>query len=181
MSEKPANSKIRLALKILLPILCVAWLFFIFGNSAKTAEQSSEQSSAVVELVQEIAQELAPNSWVATAEGEDYDRLHGIVRKCAHFFEYAALGALFCWCYFAYADTLRFLWIPVAGVLGTPWIDEGLQSCSSGRANAALDCLLDIGGGAFGFAAAWGVVWLCLWIYKNYKRKKEEKICKNKV
>ena len=59
-------------------------------------EQSAEKSSEVVKAVQKVAAFFDPNSAIATATGEAYDRLHAAVRNWAHFAEFALLGGLLC-------------------------------------------------------------------------------------
>ncbi len=176
MSILRTRSKLRLTLQILLPILCVGWLTFILSNSLKTGVQSSQQSSTVVEWIQRVAEELAPDGWIANAEGEDYLRLHGFIRKAAHFCEYALFGALLCWCYFAYTLRLKWSFFPLVGVLLLPPFDELLQTTVSGRAGDIADVYLDISGGLVGLVAA-GLVGLII----VKKIKKKEKKWKKKV
>ncbi len=160
MTKKITKNRIRQALRILLPIALALWIGFIFGNSLQDAETSSKQSSTVVEVVQQVAQTIAPESNIAKAEGEAYARLHHLIRKFAHFSEFAVLGALLCGCYFAYTDQMKKIWIPALGLAVVPALDETLQLFVSGRAGAITDVLIDIGGGAVGFACVWLVVWL---------------------
>ncbi len=161
--------------KILLPIACLLWLVFIFSNSLKVGEESTKQSSAAVEIVQTCVGWVDPDGWIATAEGEDLKTLQHYVRKLAHFTEFAVLGVLACWCYFAYACTQKRLWTAAIGVAVTPFIDEGLQYFTSGRAAALADVAIDISGAALGFATAW-VLWWCLQkILKKREEKKWEK------
>ncbi len=162
MSEKKRENTIRFVLKILLPIACVAWIAFIFSNSLKTGAQSSAQSSTAVAVVQKVAQVVAPSSKIATATGEDYDILHAVVRKLAHFTEFAGLGALLCWCYFAYTSRYKWAWLPAVGVLLVPVIDELLQTLTNARACSVVDMCIDAGGGAVGLLLAWVVV-LIIW------------------
>lgn len=101
--KESTRKKWRAALRILLPIVCVALLAFIFGNSLKTGEQSSKQSSTVVNAVQTVAGWIAPDSALATATGAAYDHLHAWVRVIAHFLEFGALGAAMTWCCLSYS------------------------------------------------------------------------------
>ncbi len=175
MDEIGAKNRIRKVLEILLPVLCALWIGFILGNSLKTGEQSSAQSSTVVETVQQVAQVIAPESKIATATGEDYLELHRSIRKLAHFTEFAVWGALLCGCCFTYTTKEKWCWTPVLGVVVLPIFDELLRKFVSGRASAATDTFIDIAGGIFGFAVAWGVLLLALTVIKR------RRICKNKV
>ena len=174
MKTKLRQNKIRTLFKILLPILCIFWLTFIFSNSLQTGEASSAQSSTVVDSVQSVAKVVAPNSWVANATGEEYDKLHSGVRISAHFLQFALLGALLCWCYFAYTLRIAYIYLPICAVLLVPFIDECLQGFVSGRATELSDILTDLTGGIFGFILAALSVIIGVIIYKS-KRKKNKK------
>ena len=174
MKIKSRQNKIRTLFKILLPILCILWLAFIFCNSLQTGETSSEQSSVVVDSIQSVAKVVAPNSWVATATGEEYDKLHSGVRISAHFLQFAVLGALLCWCYFAYTFRVAYIYLPVCAVLLVPFIDECLQNFVAGRAVETSDLLTDLAGGVFGFIMAALSVIIGVMIYHS-KRKKNKK------
>ncbi len=174
MEEKKGKNKIRLILQILLPVLCALWLAFIIANSLRTGEESTVQSSAVVDTVQKVAQVVAPNSQIANATGEAYDKLHAVIREMAHFMEFAILGALFCWCYLSYSYKAVGLCIPVSLTLFIPHLDEFLQSRVADRAAMLSDVLTDTVGGVTGLIVAGLLVALGVWIGKC-KRKKKEK------
>lgn len=157
--------------RIVLTALCIGMLCFIFGNSLKAGEQSAEQSSGVVDMVQKAVGIFAPNSWIATATGEAYDRLHGIVRTIAHFCEFALLGALFTWCYRSYTSEKAFFFVPVCLSILVPIVDEFLQTLTPGRAAEMKDVLVDTAGGAAGCVFALLTLWIGFAIYKS-KRKK---------
>ncbi len=171
MTKITKQNRIRLALKILLPVLCGLWLVFIFTNSLRTGEESTVQSNAVVEAVQTVAKWVAPQSQIANATGEDYAKLHGIVRTLAHFAEFAVLGALAAWCYCAYTLQIRHCYIPVLGTLLIPLIDELLQKFTAGRAASLFDILVDSLGGLTGLFLAGLSVWVGWRIYQSKKKK----------
>ena len=158
-------------LKILLPIACLLWLAFIFSNSLKTGEVSSAQSSTVVDGIQSVAKVVAPHSWVANATGEEYERLHGGVRVFAHFLQFAVLGALLCWCYFAYTSRIAYIYLPVVGVLLFPFVDECLQGYVAERAGELADILVDLTGGICGFFVALTSVAIGALIYRHRRKK----------
>ncbi len=171
MTKSKRQNKIRLTAKILLPVLCGLWLAFIFSNSLQTGTESSAQSSSVVDAVVAVAKWVAPQSSVANATGEGYDKLHSLVRTLAHFTEFAVLGALAGWCYFAYTGRLTHCYIPVLGTLLVPFIDELLQKFTSERAASFSDILVDSLGGIAGLAFAGLTVWLGWRIYQAKKNK----------
>lgn len=136
--------------RVILTALLIALLGFIFSNSLRTGEQSSAQSGGMVELVQKIAKQIAPNSFVATATGEDYDTLHALVRTIAHFLEFCALGAVMVWCFYSYTLKKRHGFIAWIGTCITACLDEFLQTFTQGRGAELADIAVDCMGGAAG-------------------------------
>ncbi len=174
MSQAKEKGKTRLALQITLTTASILWLAFIFSNSLRTGTASSTQSSKAVRLVQTVAGWFAPDGWIATAEGKDYLRLHNFVRKAAHFIEFAVLGGLLCWCYCSYTLRLRFAFLPIAGTLVVPIVDELLQTLVDGRAGTLTDVLIDVSGGLTGLFLAALVVWIIVKIYRKRQAKEKE-------
>lgn len=137
-------------LRAALTAACLCLLAFIFGNSLASGDDSSAQSSVFVRAVQKLAGVFAPHSWVATATGEAYEKLHGIVRTSAHFCEFALLGALFTWCYRSYTDEKAYFFIVVCFLVLVPVVDEFLQTLTIGRAAEMKDVFTDTAGGFAG-------------------------------
>jgi VanZ family protein len=174
METNLRQNKTRTVLKIFLPLACLLWLAFIFSNSLKSGEASAAQSSTVVNSIQSVAQVVAPDSWVANATGEDYEKLHGGVRITAHFLQFAVLGALLCWCYFAYTPRIAYIYLPISAVLLVPFIDECLQGFVAARAGELADILTDLTGGILGFLMAAFSVLIGVIIYKVKRKKRKQ-------
>ena len=121
--------------------------------------------------MQRLVAKIAPNSFIATAEGEDYERLHGVIRVLAPFAEFALLGALAVWCWRSYTEKRVFLALPAGGVLLVPIVDELLQSFTAGRAMELTDVLIDVSGGIVGGTFALCTVALVAWLIKRKKAK----------
>ena len=103
----------------------VLYVLFIFSNSMKNADLSSADSGAVLRLVQQVL----------TAGGVDGTIItEHVIRKTAHFTEYAALGILLCLCFRTYVLQLhsRVLSQVLAGFL-VPFADETIQLFVAGR------------------------------------------------
>lgn len=143
-------------------------LGFIFSNSLQTGEQSSAQSGGAVELVQKIAKQIAPNSFVATATGEDYDTLHALVRLTAHFLEFCALGAVMVWCFYSYTLKKRHAFFAFIGNCITACLDELLQTFTQGRGAELKDIFVDCLGGVAGCIFAVLVIVVILKIGDRY-------------
>ena len=166
MQTHAKNKKIYLA-RVLLTVMCIAMLVFIFSNSLKAGDESSAQSAGLVKAVQKVVGFFAPNSWVATATGGAFEKLHAIVRTIAHFSEFALLGALCSWCYRAYTIEKAYFFVVVFFVLLIPVLDEFLQTLTIGRVADIYDVWIDSAGGAVGILFALGT----LWIAKKIRRK----------
>ncbi len=162
-----------MTLRVLLSLLCGAWVAFIFSNSTKGAGASATQSSGVVNMVQQVVGAFAPNSAIANATGEAYDRLHGVIRTLAHFTEFALLGGLVSWCCFSYTFKKIAQAIPPIAVCVVAILDECLQLLSAGRAFQVSDILIDIAGGIVGVGFAILTVWLGSVIIKRRRVRRE--------
>lgn len=145
-----------------------AWMVVIFLFSAQNDTQSGDTSGAVVRWLMRLfyrgfedfsqARQLAVmDSW------------HLIIRKGAHFTEYAILGALV-------ANALGRTWLraglrwmfPVAASALYAMTDELHQYFVPGRACRFLDVCIDTAGAAFG-TALFGL--LAFLLTRRYRRK----------
>lgn len=88
------------------------------------------------------------------ASPETLSFYHGIIRKFAHFTEYAILGFLACRAFLASRNWLRNYPFAVALliVIAIAVIDETNQSFNPERTGSMWDVLLDISGGVFAVA-----------------------------
>lgn len=166
---------VRNLFRIVLTVACIALLGWIFSNSLRTGEESSAQSSTVIEIVQTVAGFIAPDSYIATATGEDYDFLHGIIRIIAHFSEFALLGVLTGWCYCAYTFKMRYTYLPIGCLFIVPMLDEYFQTFTPGRSAEIVDVLVDTSGAMVGFLLALLSVWIGILIYKKAKKSAKNK------
>lgn len=165
----------KIYLRIILTALCIGAYAFIFGNSARTGAESSAQSGSVVAFVQRIFKAIAPNSFIANAQGKDYERLHAIIRTLAHFAEFGMLGALLVWCFASY--NVRSVWfiVPLALVLFSPIVDECIQLFTSTRVADVKDLITDTLGGYAGALFAGVTIWVAKAIYKKKERNNGKK------
>ena len=132
-------------------------LCFIFGNSMLSREVSRAISQFVTGLI-------------GGASGDDgvSEEGHYLVRKLAHFIEFAALGAIS----HLFFDCLtkdgykKYITVSFVGV-ATPVVDETIQ-IFSGRGPAIGDVWIDIGGYAVGAA----VIFAALIVLKRLGEKR---------
>lgn len=107
------------------------WTLFILGNSLRDAAESEAQSTQIVELLRPLL------------EGVHIPEQHWshVVRKAAHFTEFAILGALFTWLFRG-----RRVLIPLLCCLGIAAADETIQMFIPGRSGEFRDLLIDMAG-----------------------------------
>ena len=134
-------------------VLLVCNVAFIWGNSAMPGDVSK--------MISGFARDLL--LLLLGGGGEQASMGDGLLRKMAHFLEFASLGFLFFWLY----SMLKKPWFYSAccGV-AVACVDETIQLFSPGRASRITDVLLDSAGMACGMAA----LWLCVTIYQKKKK-----------
>ena len=126
------RTKLRLTLCCILTALVLA---FIWGNSAMPGEASGDLSG----WVGEIFSLFLP--FLATETG-----LH-LLRKAAHFSEFAALGMTLGWMFGMVARRKPWqLSLPLLFGAAAACIDETIQIFSPGRCSSIIDVLIDCSG-----------------------------------
>ena len=137
--ERARRSRINYYLPLIL------WIGVIFFLSS--GQGSSTRTSIIIRPLLEF---LFP-----TASTETIALYHGMIRKLAHFTEYAVLGLLACRAFAgASGNFLRRHYYFAAGllVLVVAASDEFNQSFNPERTGSPIDSMIDIGGGATAIA-----------------------------
>lgn len=146
---RTADQKRKLQVRII-SVLMGLTLVFIWGHSMIPAVLSSMESSRFVDMI---------NGLISAAGSSFYVTDH-MVRKTAHFLEYAILGAETAlrnkWKYTVSADGPEKQFEVVLFWIGVPVIDELIQHFTPGRACMIRDVILDMAG----FSAGYGLVWI---------------------
>ena len=122
---------------------------FIWMNSLVPGEGSSSLSLAVVAAIQGALGAVGlPSAWVTNL----------LVRKTAHFLEYALLAVLVSRAIDPRGGlgAARAAWI-AAMLVFVPSVDECIQLSVPGRSGQLSDVLLDCCGGAAGALACWAI------------------------
>lgn len=127
-------------------VAMVLMMLFIWGNSLVPGSESGSLSLSVVQAVRHALEMLGmPNDWVTNF----------LVRKAAHFTEYAVLGVLATNAFGLCRRVQPWQVLAVCLVLVlTPSIDETIQLFVSGRSGQLPDVLLDCCGGVTGAVVA---------------------------
>lgn len=130
--------------------LCILWMFVIFGMSNAQGEESQGMSDTIVIFLSKILPFVTYN-----------DTWTYLVRKLAHFSEYALLGIL----YYQFLSTYhqlhgKELVLLISCVFLYACSDEFHQLFMDGRSGQFKDVLIDTSGGACGILLWHGVRYL---------------------
>ena len=131
--------------KIIFVILTIACIAFIWINSSMDANESSELSGGVLGLI---------NSFIMNM-GIEQELSETIIRKTAHFTEYAVLAVLLTTDFKLFKADMRkqgFI-VPFTGLLIAA-VDETIQLLPAGRSSSVVDVWIDFGGVCAGFLIA---------------------------
>ena len=141
--------------KYLYSILTLCWVALIFSFSLQPADASSQVSSG---LLRTLLETFLPGllEKLSTAQLE---MLEFLVRKCAHFTEFAILGALSALTV-AQMRLRRGRLCAIAFCVLVACADEMIQLCSDGRAARLVDVLLDSAGALVG-------IWVAFWMRRQ--------------
>ncbi|HMQ04934.1 MAG TPA: VanZ family protein [Pyrinomonadaceae bacterium] len=123
------------------PLIIWIGVILILGSGAGSSVHTSRFIRPILEF------------FFPDASLETLTFIHGIIRKSAHFFEYALLGLLSVRCLRLLNDVPRvglvFLFaILLSGLVAA--VDEGMQSFDPRRTGSAADLLIDLVGAVFG-------------------------------
>ena len=146
------RSKIRM---ILAMALIAVLLVFIWGNSLLSGEISGAFSGWVKDLLCRLLG-IIP---------DDSETSHGLLRKLAHFTEFACLGMSLCW---LFSMLGKKFYIPLLCGFLVACTDETIQCFIPDRGPAVKDVAIDTAGVAVGIAALLAAAA----IYRKRKNKK---------
>ena len=133
--------------KKLATVLILLTLAFIWGNSLRTGEASQETSTGILDCI---------NYFLNLGEAEAAIA-HHLIRKAAHFTEFACLGALLCWrVRLAKGKGMALAAYPFLGSLLAACTDETIQMFVDGRGSSLMDVWVDA------FGALTGIILLVL-------------------
>lgn len=137
---------------IVMLVITGLFIFFIWWQSTLTADESTVESTSVLYFIEKIIKALG-----FTPELTDH-----IIRKSAHFCEFALLGLLTIWN--GYLRNRKFICnlMPVGFIcLSTAVVDELVQIGAKGRSCEVTDVALDFCGAVSGviiFLIVFGIV-----------------------
>ncbi len=134
--------KSKSAFSIIMMIVTAAYIGFIWFNSTMNAEESTVESLSVLDFLNNLLKSV----------GLGDNLTDNIVRKSAHFCEFALLGCLSTWTgWLLNKRIIRNLTTIGFVCLATAVVDEYIQLFSAGRSAQIDDVLLDFSGAVAGF------------------------------
>ena len=162
-------------------VLLLMLYYMIFHFSAQDGDASSSISQRIKQKGVEIANSLSGNKWSQEKMVSLRDSWEHLVRKSAHFAEYAYMGVLvfvlwsqwLCRGKKLYLLTVGWVFLSAAG-------DEIHQYFVPGRYASPLDVLLDTCGGAFGMLFCICVVGMFQGIRGNIQKKRRKNISRQR-
>lgn len=142
--EREKTSPLLIVFRVLFTAALIGCILFIFHNSLETGAESSARSQAVMQMV---------NSFLA--------KLHlgplseHLIRKLAHFSEFALEGFLLMLCIRVYTrHFVRHMSWPLLGGMTTALMDETIQLRSVSRTSSVVDVWIDMSGVVAGLLVA---------------------------
>ena len=147
-----------IAARVIFTFALIACIVFIFSNSMQIGDVSESASGRVL-LLMKKANHLTDH----------------IVRKLAHFCEYALEGFLLTLCLRVYTRHffVHISW-PILGGLLTALTDETIQMFSDGRSSQLTDVWLDFSGVMAGILVGLFCLALCRMCWLLYKHRNED-------
>lgn len=148
--------------------MAIVWMIVIFVNSSLQGGTSSGLSTSIISFIVKVLQIFGDNSSISNAISiVESDGFHLLLRKTAHFVEFAILGMLYIMSLGIFKtirnlNIKRFL-IAIAMAVLYAITDEVHQLFVAGRVGAVGDILIDALGALFGAG--------CIVVLLNLKRK----------
>jgi len=142
----------------LIALLILLTLTFIFGSSAKPSAESNSDSNQVLDKVENVVDPLLQG---ITGQKPQREEMHKLVRKAAHFAEYALLGIELTVLVLYHKRRLisELLFMPPFALLFAAMTDELIQAATD-RTSSVGDVCLDFCGGVAGMIMALTAAWL---------------------
>ena len=134
--------------KLLISLLLIFQMLFIFTMSSFGSDSSNAQSGQIIQVLRQVFPNLS-----SRASDLDASTLTFIVRKTAHFTEYAILGILFYLLYrqiLPQKNGLRLFILAILSSFLYACTDEIHQLFVPGRSGQFTDVLVDTLGASFG-------------------------------
>lgn len=124
-------------------LLALIWMALIFGFSSQTGKESGGLSALIAEPLTDWLFRLVEGT-TQVGKAALYSKVDHLVRKTAHFSEYAILGMLLTGVLRAFG--VKKAWLPL--LLGALYAvtDEWHQMYSPGRTGKVMDILIDAAG-----------------------------------
>ena len=141
----------KTAVRVLLWVLTLGMCVLIFGFSAQDGDTSMETSGMIAEPIARVISTATGRTTPSGYEAVLMD-VQAVVRKTAHFFEYALLGFLTAR---GFKLSKKTPWLAILACAIYASTDEFQQTIIPGRSGELKDVLLDTAGATFGVTLYW--------------------------
>lgn len=154
--KSSAHDILHIVFRVVFTFCALYTMYFIFSNSLEIADISAQRSGRITSIINAYLVKL------------DLPTLTDhIIRKTAHFCEYALLGFWYTLCLRVYTNRyIRHISWPLFLVLAMANADETVQTFVSGRSGQLSDVWLDFSGGVAGLFVALCVIWFITWFFR---------------
>lgn len=124
--------------------LSLLWIIFIWGNSLQRGDVSGAMSGSLTQRINDFFGQFIDGFYISGY----------VVRKTAHFLEFALLALLLCFDYrFIFCinkdssiKRISALWLALPTAVAVACIDESIQLFVEGRVGSITDVLIDSSG-----------------------------------
>ncbi len=143
--------------------LTAGMILFAWVHSCFPADLSSRESEGVFAIIYRFF----------ALFGAGQALTEQLIRKLAHFSEFAAIGVLLLSCAYCFDRQHPIRYAPQAllAALSAALVDETIQLFVEGRAGMIADVWIDLGGAVTGILVMWGI--FTLFTRRKWKRKEE--------
>lgn len=148
-------------------LLVAAMLLFIWGNSLVPGDLSRIESEWFLTLIYPVVEFIQR---VLAHFGHVYT-MSFLVRKMAHFSEYALLGVLMFWLFVRSDGRGRYV-LPTVLCFSAACVDEGIQLFAIERGPALRDVMIDFAGSCAGILAMAFVVEILYALTRRRRRRR---------
>jgi VanZ family protein len=148
LTTSTSNKKRRSRFIAYAPLIVWIGLIFFLSSSQGSLSETSR-------IIRPILEFLFPS-----APPETISYYHGVIRKFAHFTEYAVLSVLAVRTFSSSPNTVLRKWATAASVALVFLVaisDETAQSFNAARTGSAIDVLIDIAGGITALGGLWAL------------------------
>lgn len=161
------------AFRIITVVLLIAWMLIIFSFSAENSNDSDKTSGSFIKLIAEFFH-FNFDEIIETDKENTISSIQHIIRKLAHFFIFAVLGALAFLSVISYTDYKIISRLATSALICLIYAisDEVHQLFVPGRSSEIRDVFIDFSGSLLAITVMMLFCYLIKPIYRKIKQQK---------